>query len=110
MPAVREVRTLPLAVSLVLQKCPMRTLSLMYGHAAEVAAGALVNTATVTGTTPAGQTFVSGADTVRVAYQAPPTAPGTLPATGADAQDLAGLVLLGVGLALRRSRPVPGLR
>jgi uncharacterized repeat protein (TIGR01451 family)/LPXTG-motif cell wall-anchored protein len=88
--------------------------------AAEVAAGALVNTAKAVGTTPRGTPVVSGVDTVRVAYQgqvaagsvAPGNRPtgtlgvaaGRLPATGADVQTptLAGLLLIGVGVVLRR--------
>lgn len=82
--------------------------------AAEIAAGELVNTASVSGTTPSGETIVSAADSVRVAYQAPPGAPGSptapgggsLPRTGSDAVTLVQLAmaLLVLGLLARRSR------
>lgn len=82
--------------------------------AAEVAAGELVNTTTVTGITPSGATIVSGADTVRIAYDPPPAPPGsggTLPRTGADASTLVNLAfaMLAIGRLLRGSRArLPG--
>lgn len=87
---------------------------------AEVAAGELVNTASASGTTPSGETLVSAADTVRVAYEPPPDPPsppagpgappatggGSLPYTGSDAAGLVQLALglVVVGLLARRAR------